>query len=76
MLTDEELAAVPEELLKDLLRYSEYGWRDRRIVSLLARCYPVVLTERTCASCAVWGRRNCSRPEPAGGDSVRGVSLL
>ena len=29
MLTDEELAAVPEELLKDLLRYSEYGWRDR-----------------------------------------------
>ena len=30
MLTDEELAAVPEELLKDLLRYSEYGWRDRR----------------------------------------------
>lgn len=45
MLTDEELAAVPEELLKDLLRYSEYGWRDRRIVSLLARCYPVVLTE-------------------------------
>ena len=43
--TDEELAAVPEELLKDLLRYSEYGWRDRRIVSLLARCYPVVLTE-------------------------------
>ena len=44
MLTDEELAAVPEELLKDL-RYSEYGWRDRRIVSLLARCYPVVLTE-------------------------------
>ena len=25
MLTDEELAAVPEELLKDLLRYSEYG---------------------------------------------------
>lgn len=45
MLTDEELAAVPEELLKDLLRYSEYGWRDRRIVSLLARRYPVVLTE-------------------------------
>ena len=45
MLTDEELAAVPEELLKDLLRYSEYGWRERRIVSLLARCYPVVLTE-------------------------------
>ena len=32
MLTDEELAAVPEELLKDLLRYSEYGWRERRIV--------------------------------------------
>lgn len=45
MLTDKELAAVPEELLKDLLRYSEYGWRDRRIVSLLARSYPVVLTE-------------------------------
>ena len=44
MLTDEELAAVPEELLKDLLRYSEYGWRDRRIVSLLARCYPVSST--------------------------------
>ena len=36
---------MPEELLKDLLRYSEYGWRDRRIVSLLARSYPVVLTE-------------------------------
>lgn len=66
MLTDEELAAVPEELLKDLLRYSEYGWRDRRIVSLLARCYPVVLTEADVDSCAVWGRRNCSRPEPAG----------
>ena len=45
MLTDKELAAVPEELLKDLLLYSEYGWRERRIVSLLARSYPVVLTE-------------------------------
>jgi len=29
MLTDKELAAVPEELLEDLLRYSEYGWRER-----------------------------------------------
>lgn len=75
MLTDEELAAVPEELLKDLLRYSEYGWRDRRIVSLLARCYPVVLTEADVRKLRR-GRRNCSRPEPAGGDSVRGVSLL
>ena len=28
MLTDKELAAVPEELLEDLLRYSEYGWRE------------------------------------------------
>ena len=36
MLTDKELAAVQEELLKDLLRYSEYGWRHRRIVSLLS----------------------------------------
>jgi hypothetical protein len=37
MLTDKELAAVPEELLEDLLRYSEYGWRERRIATLLAR---------------------------------------
>ena len=44
MLTDKELAAVPEELLEDLLRYSEYGWRERRIATLLAR-YPVALTE-------------------------------
>jgi len=44
MLTDKELAAVPEELLEDLLRYSEYGWRERRIATLLARRYPV-LTE-------------------------------
>ena len=34
MLTDKELAAMPEELLKDLLRYSEYGWRA------LSRCWP------------------------------------
>ena len=40
-----ELAAVPEELLEDLLRYSEYGWRERRIATLLARRYPVALTE-------------------------------
>lgn len=33
MLTDKELAAVPEELLEDLLRYSEYGWRERRIAT-------------------------------------------
>ena len=45
MLTDKELAAVPEELLEDLLRYSEYGWRERRIATLLARRYPVALTE-------------------------------
>ena len=37
--------AVPEELLEDLLRYSEYGWRERRIATLLARRYPVALTE-------------------------------
>lgn len=37
MLTDKELAAVPEELLEDLLRYSEYGWRERRIATLLGR---------------------------------------
>lgn len=43
MLTDKELAAVPEELLEDLLRYSEYGWRERRIATL--RRYPVALTE-------------------------------
>lgn len=42
MLTDKELAAVPEELLEDLLRYSEYGWRERRIAT---RRYPVALTE-------------------------------
>lgn len=36
---------MPEELLEDLLRYSEYGWRERRIATLLARCYPVALTE-------------------------------
>ena len=36
MLTDKELAAVPEELLEDLLRYSEYGWRERRIATLLS----------------------------------------
>lgn len=36
MLTDEELAAVPEELLKDLLRYSEYGWG----IGALSRCWP------------------------------------
>ena len=34
MLTDKELAAVPEELLEDLLRYSEYGWRERRIATV------------------------------------------
>ena len=34
-----------EELLEDLLRYSEYGWRERRIATLLARRYPVALTE-------------------------------
>ena len=45
MLTEKELAAVPEELLEDLLRYSEYGWRERRIATLLARRYPVALTE-------------------------------
>ena len=45
MLTDKELAAVPEELLEDLLRFSEYGWRERRIATLLARRYPVALTE-------------------------------
>ena len=36
MLTDKELAAVPEELLEDLLRYSEYGWRERRIAPPLS----------------------------------------
>ena len=40
MLTDKELAAVPEELLEDLLR-----WRERRIATLRARRYPVALTE-------------------------------
>ena len=45
MLTDKELAAVPEELLEDLLRYSEYGWRERRIATLLARRYPVALVQ-------------------------------
>ena len=31
--------------VEDLLRYSEYGWRERRIATLLARRYPVALTE-------------------------------
>lgn len=42
MLTDKELAAVPEELLEDLLRYSEYGWRERR----LPRCWPAAIRWR------------------------------
>ena len=75
MLTDKELAAVPEELLEDLLRYFPRDYEDRRrfstvaaapvdtpvclellvaepphlsrirIATLLARCYPVALTE-------------------------------
>lgn len=67
MLTDKELAAVPEELLEDLLRYSEYGWRERRIATLLARRYPVALTEADVRKCAVWGRRSCAKPESAEG---------
>ena len=49
MLTDKELAAVPEELLEDLLRYSEYGWRERRIATLLAR-----VAEATAILCVVY----------------------
>lgn len=42
MLTDKELAAVPEELLEDLLRYSEYaGGRDA-----LPRCWPAAIRWR------------------------------
>ena len=42
MLTDKELAAVPEELLEDLLRYSEYGWRK----DALPRCWPAAIRWR------------------------------
>lgn len=36
MLTDEELAAVPEELLKDLLRYRNTAGG----IGALSRCWP------------------------------------
>ena len=67
MLTDKELAAVPEELLEDLLRYSEYGWRERRIATLLARRYPVALTEADVRKLRRLGQRSCAKPESAEG---------
>ena len=36
MLTDKELAAVPEELLEDLLRYFPRDYEDRRRFSTVA----------------------------------------
>ena len=67
MLTDKELAAVPEELLEDLLRYSEYGWRERRIATLLARRYPVALTEADVRKLRRLGQKKLRKPESAEG---------
>ena len=46
MLTDKELAAVPEELLEDLLRYFPRDYEDRRRFSTVAAALQKIATRQ------------------------------